>query len=121
MAEDRKIRCQITGKIYNFNPDYYANKVEEYNDEASIKKYFITKKAKTFLERGYSIQEIRNILNIVEGDLYSADSQEMLELIEFHKVKGNATAKKVASTLNFATHKSDPDVLEFINTIRTYE
>jgi RPA family protein len=121
MAVDRKVRCQITGKMYNFNPDYFTSKVEEYGDSDNIKKYFITKKAKTFLDRGYSIQEIRNILNVAGNDLYSPDSQEVAELIEFHKVKSNITAKKVASTLNFATHKSDPDVLEFINNIRNYE
>lgn len=121
MAADRKIQCQVTGKSYTFNPDYYASKVEEYIDENNLKKYFITKKAKTFLERGYSIQEIRNILNIIEEDLYEPESQEMRELIEFHKVRSNITAKKIANTLNFATHKSDPDVLEFINTIRNYE
>lgn len=121
MAADRKIRCQVTGKVYTFNPDYFASKAEEYGDTDNIKKYFITKKAKTFLDRGYSIQEIRNILNITDSDLHPPDSQEMTELIEFHKVKSNITAKKVASTLNFATHKSDPEVLEFINNIRNYE
>lgn len=121
MSVDRKIKCQITGKVYNFNPEYYSSKVEEYIDEANIKKYFITKKVKSFLNRGYSIQEIRNILNITDDDLYSSESKEMQELIEFHKVKSNITAKKVASTLNFATHKSDRDVHEFINNIRNYE
>lgn len=121
MAAERKITCQITGKSYTFNPEYYASKVEEYTDESNLKKYFITKKAKLFLERGYSIQEIRNILNVVESSLYGSESQEMKELIEFHRVGNNSAAKKIANTLNFATHKSDPDVLEFINNIRTYE
>ena len=118
---DRKIRCQITGKPYTFSADYYAAKVEEYIDEENLKKYFITKKSKTYLERGYSIQEIRNILNVDETSLFDPESREMRELIEFHQVKSNTTAKKVASTLNFATHKSDPEVLEFINNIKHYE
>lgn len=121
MSAVTKIRCQVTGKMYNFNPDYYSTKVQEYEGEVNIKKYFITKKVKTFLDRGYAIQEIRNILNIADTELHSSDSQYMLELVEFHRSKNNSTAKKVASTLNFATHKSDPEVIEFINNIRNYE
>lgn len=121
MAAVRKVKCQITGKGYSLNSDNYTSKIEEYVDEENLKKFFITKKAKTFLERGYSVQEIRNILNVDAADLFDPESQEMKELIEFHKVKNNTIAKKVASMLNFANHKSDPDVLEFINTIRNYE
>jgi hypothetical protein len=118
---DRKIQCKVTGKNYTFGVDYFASKVEEYIDESNLKKYFITKKAKTFLNRGYSIQEIRNIFNVEDSTLPDPESTTMRELIEFHKVKSNNTAKKVSNTLNFATHKSDPDVALFINTIRNYE
>jgi hypothetical protein len=118
---NRKVQCNITGTSYTFNPEYYLKKIEEYVDEESFKKYFITKKAKTYLNRGYSVQEVRNILNIESSDLPDADSNVIRELIEFHKVKNTSTTKRVASTLNFATFKSDPDVIEFINNIRDYE
>jgi hypothetical protein len=121
MSVVKKVKCQVSGKSYSLNSDNYANKIEEYKEEDNLKKYFITKKVKAFLERGYSIQEIRNILNVDTTDLFSSDSQEMRELFEFHKIRNNSISKKVASSLNFASHKSDPDVLEFINTIRSYE
>jgi hypothetical protein len=121
MSVVTKLRCQVTGKMYNFNPDYYSTKVQEYESEANIKKYFITKKVKTFLDRGYAIQEIRNILNVVDGELYPSESPDMLELVEFHRGKNNSISKKVANALNFTTHKSDPEVVEFINNIRNYE
>jgi LysM repeat protein len=118
---NRKVRCLISGKSYTFTQEYYDNKIEDYDDEESLRKYFITKKARTYLIRGYSVQEIRNILNVVDSTLPDPESAEIKELIEYHQVKSGNTTKKVASTLNFATHKSDPDVAVFINTISNYE
>ena len=117
----RKITCLITGKSYTYGQDYYDKKVADYVDEANLKKYFITQKAKNYLNKGYSIQEIRNILNVDTDGLPESDSQQVVELIEFHKVQASQTAKKISNTLNFATHKSDPEVTAFINNIRNYE
>ncbi len=117
----RKITCLITGKSYTYGQDYYEKKTKDYIDEDNLKKYFITQKAKNYLNKGYSIQEIRNILNVNEDNLPGADSNEVMDLIEFHKVQANQTAKKISNTLNFATHKSDPEVVHFINNIRDYE
>lgn len=117
----RKITCLITGKSYTYGQDYYDKKIKDYVDEDNLKKYFITQKAKSYLNKGYSIQEIRNILNVDEFNLPSSDSQELVELIEFHKIQASQTAKKISNTLNFATHKSDPGVAHFINNIRDYE
>ena len=117
----RKITCLITGKSYTYGQDYYDKKIKDYVDEDNLKKYFITQKAKSYLNKGYSIQEIRNILNVDEFNLPSADSQELVELIEFHKIQASQTAKKISNTLNFATHKSDSEVAHFINNIRDYE
>ena len=117
----RKVTCLITGKNYTYGQDYFDKKVVDYIDEDNLKKYFITQKAKNYLNKGYSIQEIRNILNVNEDDLPGADSEAIAELIEFHKIQASHTAKKISNTLNFATHKSDPDVAKFINTIRDYE
>ena len=117
----RKITCLITGKSYTYGQDYYDKKTKDYIDENNLKKYFITRKAKNYLNKGYSIQEIRNILNVDEDEVPGIDSEEIVELIEFHKIQATQTAKKISNTLNFATHKTDPDVAVFINNIRDYE
>ena len=117
----RKITCLITGKSYTYGQDYYNKKISDYIDETNLKKYFITQKAKNYLNKGYSIQEIRNILNVNADDLPESDSPQIAELIEFHKIQASQTAKKISNTLNFATHKSDPEVTNFINNIRHYE
>jgi len=112
----KRIVCAITGKTYLFNKDYYGKKVQEYNDEEQLLKFFITKKAKTFLERGYSIREIRNMLEVEEGELLDEDSVEMKEIIGFHKLKFNIN--KRTAKINLIAHKSDSDVIEFINNLR---
>ena len=117
----RKITCSITGKSYTYGQDYYDKKTKDYIDEDNLKKYFITQKAKNYLNKGYSIQEIRNILNVNEDGVPGVDSTEVVDLIEFHKIQAAQTAKKISNTLNFATHKSDPGVAAFINNIREYE
>lgn len=116
----RSLQCLITGSKYTFSKDYFGKKVDEYGDEDNLKRYFITKKVKTYLNKGYSIQEIRNILGIEDDTLPSADSQEVKDLIDFHKIQGVGQRKKITNTLNFATHKSDPSVAEFINNIKDY-
>ena len=90
----RRITCLITGKSYTYSQDYYNKKVTDYVDENNLKKYFITQKAKTYLNKGYSIQEIRNILNVNEDELPGVDSDQIVELIEFHKIQASQTAKK---------------------------
>jgi len=114
----KKIQCIVTGKSFTFTDEYYNKRVEEYVDESNLQKYFIVRKAKNYLERGYSVQEVRNILNVTDVNIPHPESQNVKDLIQFHKIKNNETTKKVANTLNFATHKSDADVVEFINNIR---
>ena len=111
---------EMNGEVDKFN-DYFDKKVKDYIDESNLKKYFITKKAKNYLNKGYSVQEIRNILSVDDVDLPGTGSQAMQDLIEFHKIQASHTAKKISNTLNFATHKSDSEVAKFINTIRDYE
>ena len=48
----RKIKCLVTGNQYTFGKDYFETKVAEYGDEDSLKKFFITKKAKDIFKQG---------------------------------------------------------------------
>ena len=117
----RSLQCIVTGSSYNFGKDYYNKKVEEFGDENNLKRFFITKKAKTYLNKGYSVQEIRNILGIDDSNLPEPESQDIKDLIDFHKLRNNNSRRRITNTLNFATHKSDDSVAKFINNIKDYE
>lgn len=113
---DRSLVCKITGKKYIFALEYYEKRVEEYGDINNLRKYFVTKKAKSLIERGYSAQEIRNLLAVTAKELLPDDSQEIKDVISYHRLKVDANSKRTSS--NFATHKSDTDVSAFINNIK---
>lgn len=112
----RGVECLISGKKFIFNPEYYAKRVEEYGDEESLKKFFVTKKVKSLINRGYTVQEIRNILDITDSNILDAEDQSVKEVMVYHNLKASATSKR--TSCNFATHKSDEDVSIFINNIR---
>ena len=112
---DRTLICLISGNKYTFAKEYFNKKIEEYGNVEDLKKYFVTKKVKSLIERGYSVQEIRNILSVVDEDLPGPDSQDIKDILNYYGVRKDVTKKAV---LNFATHKSDPDVAVLINNIK---
>lgn len=113
---DKSIVCKITGKKYTFSGTYFDKKVAEFGDITELKQFFVTKKVKSYIERGYSPKEIRNLLGIDDSDLIPAEAREILDIVNYHRLKNTASA--VRTTTNFATHKSDQDVLVFINNIK---
>ena len=112
MKEDRKIVCLITGTSYTCAPDYYKKKIEEYGSAENLKQFFVSKKAKNLLSRGYSVLEIRNLIECADN-LIAADSPELDALLAYHKVK---TTKK--SSHNFSTHTSSPKVIRLIENLK---
>jgi uncharacterized protein YfbU (UPF0304 family) len=112
---DRTLNCLISGNKYTFTKDYFNKKVEEYGNVEDLKKYFVTKKVRSLIERGYNVQEIRNILTVVESNLPGPDSQDVKDIMNYYSIRKDATKK---AALNFATHKSDPDVAVLINNIK---
>jgi len=110
------VSCKISGKSFTFTKQYFNKRVEEYVDVESLDKYYVTKKVKSLIRRGYSAQEIRNILTISTEGLASVDSQEVIGIMNYHNVRNETISKKNSS--NFATNKSDYDVSVFINNIK---
>lgn len=114
---DRSVCCIISGNKYIFAKDYFQKRVEEYGDIDTLKKYYVTRKVKSLISRGYNATEIRNILAVNSSDLIDVESQEVKDVMEYHILRRD-TIK--TNTFNFATHKSDPDVASFINNIKNF-
>jgi hypothetical protein len=119
---DRKVTCLITGQSVMMGKDYFTKKAEEYGGEDNLRKYYISKKAKSLVRRGYSVTEIRKILNITEPGLPSEDTDSIRDLVSYHSSeKQTITAKRLESAKNFMMSSSDEDVKQFINNIKNFK
>ena len=49
---DRTLICLVSGNKYTFSKDYFDKKIKEYGGVEDLKKYFVTKKVKSLIERG---------------------------------------------------------------------
>lgn len=116
---DRSLTCLISGNKYTFSQSYFDKKVEEYGDVQTLKNFFVTKKVKSLIQRGYSAEEMRNILSVEESDLISANDSRIQDIISYHTLKNN-TATRRSNNL-FTNIKSDPDVSEFVQKIKALE
>ena len=114
---DRSLVCLISGKKYIFSKDYFEKKIEEYGGAEQLKKFFVTKKVKSLISRGYNVDEMRRILSVEdEVGLTPADSQDIREIISFHKMKIDSSTRR--NTNKLPTIKTDPIVASFINNLR---
>jgi len=114
---DRSLVCLISGKKYIFSKDYFERKIEEYGGVEQLKKFFVTKKVKSLISRGYNVDEMRRILSVEdEVGLTPADSQDIREIVSFHKMKIDSTTRR--NTNKLPTIKTDPIVAAFINNLR---
>lgn len=116
---DRKVMCLITGQTVIMGKDYFTKKAQEYGSEDNLKKYYVSKKARSLIRRGYTVSEIRKILNIVEPNLPNENEQSVKDIISYHSTdKQTISTKRLQSAQNFIMSTSDEDVKEFINNIR---
>jgi len=119
---DRKVTCLITGQSVMMGKDYFAKKAAEYGGEDNLRKYYISKKAKSLVRRGYGINEIRRILNITEPGLPGEDTDVIRDLVSYHSTeKQSISAKRLESAKNFMMSSSDEDVKQFINNIKNFK
>jgi hypothetical protein len=116
---DRKVTCLITGQSVLMGKDYFSKKAEEYGGEDNLRKYYISKKAKSLVRRGYGVNEIRKILNITET-LLDEDNEDVRGVVQYHSSeKQTISSKRLESAQNFMMQTSDEDVAIFINNIKS--
>ena len=113
---DRSLVCIISGNKYTFVQNYFEKKIEEYGDIETLKKYFVTKKVKSLILRGYGVNEIRNILSIVDSELLPSDDKRVQDVILYHSQKNDTVTRRTNSI--FTNLKSDPEVSEYIKKIK---
>ena len=112
----KKLTCIITGNTYRFVSEYFHKKIEEYGDEESLIKNFITKKAKSLLLRGYSVKEIRKLQEVDSTDLPSDDSEDVLNVVTFHIARNETKTRRM--NVNIVNNKTDEAVAKLINKLK---
>lgn len=115
---DRSLTCIITGNKYTFASGYFERKAEEYGGVENLKKYFVTKKVKSLIQRGYGVDEIRKILNIDEDSVLPSDDTLVNTVMAYHTLQNNAATRRTNNI--FTNLKSDDDVSEYIRKIKQY-
>ena len=112
-----KLACIITGKTVTINKDYYEKKVSEAGDEATLHETYACKQAKSLLKRGYSINEIRKLLNATHIETPVSESTT-------RKILSNNKDSPIDSLENvsvFSAIQTDDDVKSYINMLKQHE
>ena len=103
----KKLTCVVTGKTTSINDDYYNKRVEEHGDEQLLTQRYVCKQVKSLLTRGYSVVEVRDMLNVKHA--LPDVSPDVVAWI---------TGDTSSSLPTFNHQTSDDRVIKYINTIK---
>jgi len=105
-----KLTCIITGKSITVGNDYFDKKVKEFGSEERVHSLYVSRQSKNLLKRGYKVKEIRDLLKLTESmdDIPDKVVKEILSVKD-----DDATISE-----NSGIKKSDPDVVEYISSLR---
>ena len=113
----RKLACIVTGRTLLATKEYYDRKVQKSGGEERLHNSYICKQAKNLLIKGYTVEKIRDMLNVDSSDLKDVSQETVTEIINsrrspFRKVNIFNTSTNL---LNF---KTDPDVKKLIENLK---
>lgn len=108
-----KLSCIITGKTITVGNDYYDKKISQFGSEDKLNSLYVSRQAKNLLKRGYKVKEIRDLLKIDKSNLPDISDKTIKEILK--------TDDEDSYTYeNLSIKKSDPEVMEYIESLRTY-
>ena len=105
-----KLVCVITGKTTVIAEDYYNKKIKEFGSAEKLEQKYVCRQAKTFLMKGYSVEEIRKLLK-TEKNVPQLSNELISEIIQDNNVDSQLID-------HISIKKSDPEVSKFIETIK---
>lgn len=116
MVKSLKISCVVTGKITIYAGEFLTKKIQEYGNEDSLIKFYVSKEVKALLKKGYKIKDIKKILD-VPADIEDLPTEVIIEIEkDYQKTSYKTTNSQSLSTITELTYdRSDPDVEIFIN------
>ena len=118
--EDRKTRklsCIVTGRVLMATKDYYERKLNRVGDEQKLHDTYVCREAKDLLIKGYTVDKIREMLNVDDSKLSDVDPETVAEMINSR----SNTYRKINifnTTSNLLNFKTDPDVKQLIENLK---
>lgn len=110
-----KLKCVVTGRTLFATKDYYDRKVEQAGSEEQLHATYICKEAKNMIKQGYTVEKIREVLNIDRADLGDVDDKIVEDVLNTGKsYLRNSINQQVVSLANSVVHRTDPEVSKFL-------
>jgi hypothetical protein len=115
----KKLKCIVTGKVLFATRDYYERKLKTTDgDENKLINSYVCKEVKKLFRQGYTVDTIREMLNITDPDLPVVNPEVINDIISEHKPYMRiGTNDQVPGLINSMVPRTDPDVKKFIETI----
>lgn len=113
----RKLSCIVTGRVLMATKDYYERKLSRVGDEKELHDTYVCREAKDLLIKGYTVEKIRQMLNVDSTRLGEVDQQTVADVIN---TRSN-TYRKINifnTTSNLLNFKTDPDVEQLIANLK---
>ena len=113
----RKLTCIVSGRTLLATKEYYARKVEKIGGAEKLHSTYVCKEVKDLLTKGYTVEKIRDMLNVDSSSLQDVTQETISEIVNSRKTPYRKVNIFNTSTtlLNF---KTDPDVLELIDNLK---
>ena len=113
----RKLICVVTGRALLATRDYYERKLERAGSEDKLHGTYICKEAKDLLTKGYTVEKIREMLNVNMDNVGDVSQETVSEVLNSR----NNTYRKINvfnTTNNLLNFKTDPEVTQLINNLK---
>jgi hypothetical protein len=108
-----KLSCIITGKTITVGNEYYDKKVSQFGSEEKLNSLYVSRQAKNLLKRGYKVKEIRDLLKVEKKNLSDISDNVIKEILKTDDDDSH-------NYENISTKKSDPEVADYIEKLRSY-
>jgi len=112
----KKLVCIVTGRKLLATKDYFERKVEKLGSEEKVISTYICKEAKDLIKKGYTVDKIRELLNVDIKSLQDVPQDIIDDVVNTNK-KYIKRLSNFTNTSNILNVKTDPDVKEFIQNI----
>ena len=114
---DRKLICIVTGRVLTATKDYYNRKLETLGSDEKVRATYICKEAKDLIKKGYTIEKVREMLDVDDEGLAPVPSDIVDEIMDpnrkiFKRING---MKGVSTLINSNT---EPKIRAFIESLK---